>query len=259
MLRAGLFVLALSSGAIAAWLVSAMPAQQPIAAPAQQTDVPPKIEQVLVAATAGQQGEKLLPENLRWQPWPAEALHPELITQTARPQAQAELIGSSLRVAVLPGEPIVASKLAPPGTSYLSATLAPGMRAVAVSISAERTAGGFVLPNDRVDVVQAETCSLMEECTGTVTVRTVLRNVRVLAIDQSGSVSDLAAGLLGKTATLELDPAQAETLIGAQAVGSLSLILRSAADHGEVSDTKTEVTDVIRVWRKGAGEYVTVK
>lgn len=256
MLRPVLFVVALGSGAVSAWLVAATPVQQsaPVTVPS-----PAPLERVLVSTVEAEQGSILLAENVRWQPWPAEALNERFITWSTRPDAQNEVKGSVLRVNVVPGEPIFDAKLAAHGSNYLSAALARGMRAVAISISAERTAGGFVLPNDRVDVMQAVTCGPEDGCKGPMTVRTVLQNVRVLAIDQSGSVENPNSGLVGKTATLELDPAQAEHLIAAQASGVLSLVLRSAADNDQLQEARPEAKDTVRIWRSGVGEYVTFK
>ncbi len=120
------------------------------------------------------------------------------------------------------GEPIRDSKLASKDSGYMAAMLPSGKRAVAVRVSAESSAGGFILPNDRVDVLH----------TGKGGTRTLLTSIRVLAIDQN-AVDSGADTAVGKTATLELEPEQAEALAGAQASGALSLALRSTADNKE--------------------------
>ena len=255
MLRPVLFLVALGSGAISAWLVAATPVQQSSPAAAANPGPEVRLERVLVSTVEAEQGSVLLAGNVRWQPWPAEALNQGFITWSKQPEAPTEIAGSVLRVNVLPGEPIFGAKLAAPGSNYLSAALAAGMRAVAISISAERTAGGFVLPNDRVDVMQAVACPPEGSCKGPMTVRTVLQNVRVLAIDRT--VQNPDGGLVGKTATLEVNPDQAELLIAAQASGVLSLVLRSAADHDQLREAQPEAKDTVRIWRSGVGEYVT--
>lgn len=254
MLRIALFIIALTSGGVSAWLVSAMPASSP----AEPVVQPVSTEDVLVATIDLDQGMQVAAEHLRWQPWPAEALNASFILRSKQPGAADELAGSILRGRVVAGEPIVPGKLSPAGSSFLSAVLSPGKRAVAIGISAEKTAGGFVLPNDRVDVMLTVACQPEDGCAGTMTVRTILRNVRVLAIDQSGSDKNSEGVLVGKTATLELDPVEAETLVGAEASGTLSLVLRSAADHLD-QQSQVEESRTVRVWRSGVGEYVKLK
>jgi len=120
--------------------------------------------------------------------------------------------------------------------------LPPGKRAVAVRITAENTAGGFILPNDRVDVLHTLGSLDKPEGQKDYTTRTILSNITVLAIDQTldernkerDEKSKAKSAAVGKTATLELDPRQAELLIAAEAAGTLSLALRSTADNAEI-------------------------
>ena len=259
MLRALLLTVALASGGVAAWLVGAM---QPVGsgvADAAVSSEPVRTTQVLVAAAPVDQGAKLRADQLRWQLWPMEAVQDDYILRSDRANAIDELAGSIVRNRLAAGAPVLPSGTAPPESSFLSAVLSPGMRAVAIRVSAEKTAGGFVLPNDRVDVLLAEECRPQDGCKSGTTVRTILRNVRVLAIDQSGGESGSDDGvLLGKTATLELTPDQAETIIGAEASGTLSLVLRAAADHGEAPDTTRRSGRTVHVMRGGVSEYVSV-
>lgn len=254
MLRAILIIIALGSAGASAWLVSVMPtgATDPThaeAAPAPTTEI-------LVAAKNLEQGTQLVRAQLKWQPWPVEALNSSFILRSDEADAPAKLEGSIVLGKVVAGEPIVAAKLAAPGSSLLSAVLSPGKRAVAIAISAEQTAGGFVLPNDRVDVLLTVPCRPEDVCTGGMTVRTILRNVRVLAIDQSGSADNPQGVLIGKTATLELDPVESERVVGAAASGTLSLVLRSASDNAGVQDGDFNPATVVRIWRAGVSEYV---
>lgn len=259
MIRALLFSVALVSGGFAAWLVASTQSAETRTTDAGASVAVP-MDEVLVAARDVEQGVELLPEHLRWQNWPADAVDPAFIVRSLRPEAVEKLAGLVTRGSVTAGEPIVDKKLAPARSGFLSAVLTPGMRAVAISISAEKTAGGFVLPNDRVDVLLTVPCRPEDGCSAGMTVRTILRNVRVLAIDQSGKDSGGAENaLVGKTATLELDPLQVETLIGAEASGALSLVLRSAADHAAPADEASERSRTVRVRREGVSEYVTVR
>jgi pilus assembly protein CpaB len=112
----------------------------------------------------------------------------------------------------------------------MAAILPSGMRAVSTQISPETGAGGFILPNDHVDVILTRRESEKSGGSETQTSEMILKNIRVLAIDQTISEKDGQKVITGKTATLELSPRQAETLTLAQKLGSISLALRSIAD-----------------------------
>jgi pilus assembly protein CpaB len=129
----------------------------------------------------------------------------------------------------LEGEPIKEQKLIKASEGgVLAAILPSGMRAISTPIREETAAGGFILPNDRVDVIISRrvTSGRKEEHVS----ETVLRNVRVLAIGQAIEIKDGKKVANGKTATLELSPRQTETLSLAQSMGTISLALRSLAD-----------------------------
>lgn len=258
MLRVVLIIIALASGAVAAWLVGNM-SMNGTRNGTSPTSEEVRITEVLVAATDVAPGMPLRIEQLRWQTWPAETVQESFILRSERPDAPEEIAGSVVRGHLVAGAPIITENIAPAQTSFLSAVLSPGMRAVAIRVSAEKTAGGFILPNDRVDVLLAVPCRPADVCETGMTVRTILRDVRVLAIDQSGSDSASENVLLGKTATLELSPEQAETIVAAEASGALSLVLRSAADRGRAPDQPRETPRTVRVIRGGESEYVTIR
>ena len=241
MLRVGLLLVALAAGGIAAWLVIAArpgPAVASIEAATQD---------VLVASSDLLPAQALTTENLRWQAWPKSALNPVYITRSSRPDAPDVLAGSIARSRISVGEPIREENLIPRHAGFLATMLPAGKRAMAVRTSAESTAGGFIKPNDRVDVLHND---------GQAHVRTILRNVRVLAIDNvvDDTSKDEKANLIGKTATLELDPSQAEFLTAAQATGTISLSLRSVADNNDYSQQDRQT---IRIIRAGRTEIVT--
>ena len=106
------------------------------------------------------------------------------------------------------------------------------MRAVSTEISPETGAGGFILPNDHVDVILSRRDKEAEKAAGVEvhTSETILSNVRVLAIDQTVEEKNGQRVVVGKTATLELAPRQAETLALSRQLGTLSLALRSLVD-----------------------------
>src|SRR5438270_12341240 len=123
------------------------------------------------------------------------------------------------------------------------------MRAISTEISPETGAGGFILPNDHVDVILSRRDKEAEKASGVDvhTSETILANVRVLAIDQTVEEKNGQRVVVGKTATLELSPRQAETLTLARQLGSLSLALRSLLDASKVSeedDRKPEINTI---------------
>jgi pilus assembly protein CpaB len=245
LLRVILLIGALGAGGVAAWLVIA-------ARPEQVTKIveaPTVTQDVLVAAGDLLQAQTLTKQNLRWQAWPQVALNPVYITRSSRPDAIDSLAGAIVRNHMAAGEPVQEGNLTPRHAGYLSTVLPSGKRAMAVRISAESTAGGFILPNDRVDVLHSDGRSPVS--------RTILSNVRVLAIDQvvdeTTKTENSKANVIGKTATLELDPSQAEILTAAQAAGTLSLSLRSAADN---NDFQLSSRQAVRIIRAGHSEIL---
>ena len=235
-----LLVVALVAGGLAAFLVTrgGRPAPQQVV----QTEVVQEAKtQILVASAPIGVGERLGEVGLEWQEWPEGALRPEYVTISAMPDARAELSGAVARFEFFPGEPIREAKLVRADQGYLSAVLSEGMRGVSVGVAAVSSAGGFVVPNDHVDVVLTTQTAAGQQS------EVILSNVRVLAIGSrlgemgaSGGQEDPDAPAPTPTtfdnstiATLELDPAQAETLINASSLGQLTLTLRSVVDFNK--------------------------
>ncbi len=183
-------------------------------------------------------------------------MNPTYIQKQTRPDAVEALKGSIVRSQFVAGEPIREVKLARPGSGFLSAILPSGMRAVAVRVSANNTAGGFILPGDRVDVVQTVAQQSGADGPAENVSRTILDNIKVLAIDQTVGEKEGEAVVVGKTATLELDPAQVELVTAAEASGTLSLALRSMADAAEVvgSEERQRQSGTVRIYRAGRGQ-----
>src|SRR5262249_53161737 len=133
---------------------------------------------------------------------------------------------------------------------YMAAILPSGMRAVSTEISPETGAGGFILPNDRVDVILSKRANNDAKQGNKQPVsETILTNVRVLAIDQTVEEKNGQRVVVGKTATVELSPRQAETLTQARQLGTLSLALRSLLDANkatevEDNDQKSDINTV---------------
>ena len=233
MLRILLLTVALTAAAGAAMMVKSVAPEANATNAGDQTP-PMAVAEVLVAAVDLPAGATLRAEDLRWQVWPADAVNATFIRYSQDSTAPQDYAGMVLRAPLRAGTPVLSDQIGDTASGFLSAVLTPGMRAVAIPVSAERTAGGFILPNNRVDVLLALGCEGAEDgCELGVRVRTILRDVRVLAIDQAGQEQPEGnSAIVGKTATLELSPADAETLIAAEAAGRLSLVLRSVKDEG---------------------------
>lgn len=197
---------------------------------------------VLVAAADIPVGNTLSEADLRWLDWPAAGVPAGVIRKDEAPEVEKELIGQLARVAIQGSEPIRREKLIrTDGTGFLSAVLPSGKRAIAISTDSRgaNTAGGFILPNDRVDVIRT-----FEEDSGgrrgdrnseNYVSETILTNVRVLAIGQNIQERNGEKVVVGETATLELDPRQVEIVAQGQKGGTLSLALRSLKDANEAA------------------------
>jgi len=220
----------------------------------------PKVEtsEVLVASSALQPGTKLDPAMVRWQEWPKKSVDASFLTHETVPDVAKYSEKAVVRSPLVSGEPITDTKVVQSDTAgFMAATLTPGMRAVSVGISVETGAGGFILPNDRVDVIMTRHSPDANETGGNdFQTRVILNNVRVLAIDQtvenksdtSKTGSDNGSEtVIGQTATLELSSEQAQILtVAQQSSDRLTLALRSVADsHPSPADAAADATDLI--------------
>lgn len=187
--------------------------------------------EVLVAKADIRLGDSLQTGDLKWQAWPRAAATGTYITKSRKPKAVSDLTGAIARAPFLSGEPIKEQKLIKASDGGVMAAILPaGMRAVSTPISEESAAGLFILPNDRVDVVLTRRIRSSGGRGDEHVSDTLFRNVRILAIGQAieSKVDEKTAR--GNTATLELSPTQAETLVLARSMGEISLSLRSLTD-----------------------------
>jgi pilus assembly protein CpaB len=258
--RIAVLAIALGAGGIAAYLVSGSD-ERP--APAQPVAQLPTVD-VLVAKSEIALGQKVKPEDLQWQTWPQATASGLFIRKNERPNATTEITGSIARSSFIAGEPIREQKLVKAdGSGFMAAILPGGMRAVSTEISPESAVGGFILPNDRVDVVLTQRLKdpLHPEIPEIVRSQVLLSNIRVLAIDQAPKEKDGQSTLVGKTVTLELKPEQEGTLASGRQAGTLSLVLRSIADANAVEiDTHIETNGSnINIVRYGVPRTTTVQ
>ena len=253
--RARIVVLtvAICAGGVAAYLASGSDnSAPPPAAPVAQL---PTVD-VLVAKNDIGLGQTVKPEDVQWQTWPSATASSAFIRRNERPEGATQVAGSIARAPFIQGEPIRDQKLVKPeGSGFMAAILPTGMRAISTEISPETGAGGFILPNDRVDVLLTRRLKNPDPGgSDIVTSEIILANVRVLAIDQAPKEKDGQNAVVGKTVTLELNPAQTATLSAARQSGTLSLALRSIVDvkMSEITlDDSAQKRDGISIIRYG--------
>ncbi len=216
------------------------------------------VAEVLVASGDIEAGHIVTPSQLKWQAWPEDNIAEQFIRRDMDPDAVEELDGAVARTMIFAGEPVRNSKLAIAGPGgFLAATLPTGMRAVSAPISERNSAGGFILPNDRVDVLLTQNVPDPANPDNEIlTTETVLENIRVLAIDQVLEEEDGAKVVVGDVATLELTPRQAEVLALVQQLGDISLILRSILDGDPDVHTPNAAEHLLTGGRRGEGVTV---
>ena len=231
---------------------------------------PPPVAQlptvdILVARSDIGLGQTVKPEDLQWQTWPAATASNSFMRKDANANAIQDITGSIARSPFIQGEPIREQKLVKAdGSGFMAAILPTGMRAVSTEISPETGAGGFILPNDRVDVLLSKRDKNPDRSgADIINSEVILTNVRVLAIDQAPKEKDGTNALVGKTVTLELKPEQTETLARARQSGTLSLALRSIADVN-AADIKTDDSnrkrgETVNVIRYGVASQATMQ
>lgn len=246
--RVILIAVALIAGGVAAYLAATLQPPPPPPAEVVREVVSMPTTRVLVASKPILVGERVSASALEWTEWPEAALRPEFITDAAQPGAATDMTGAVARAEITAGEPILPGKLVHADGSYLAGMLGAGMRGVSVPVTAESASGGFIAPNDRVDVI-----STRVNATGQYT-ETILRNVRVLALnkklakesEEDGEADRSAAAFSGKAlATLELSEKQAELVVNALAAGQLTLVIRAITDTEDAATAEQRAANQV--------------
>jgi pilus assembly protein CpaB len=253
--RIVVLTVAICAGGAAAYLASGSDPKPVAETPQMDTT------DVLVARGDIPLGQTVTPDDLQWQSWPTTTASSSFIRRNDRAEAMSQIVGSIARSPFMAGEPIRETKLVKGnGSGFMAAILPTGMRAISTEISPETGAGGFILPNDKVDVILTKRDKVADRSGSSVDVinsETILVNVRVLAIDQTVGEKDGQKVVVGKTATLELKPEQAESLARARQSGTLSLALRSLVDAGQQDIIITDKGDTVNVVRYGIPTTMT--
>ena len=248
--RLVILLIAAAAAIGAVFLVRSMQAPAPavaaadVAAPAPvPVEIP--LKQILVANNTIPAGKFVSLDDLKWQGWPADAQMDSFIDKEKEAEALEKMVGAVARFDIVAGEPVTKTKLQHPGTAgFMSVMLTQGMRAVSIEIETETAAGGFIQPNDRVDVIltrEVETANAQANPLAGIRSDLILQNVRVLAIDQVYGTPPMENGegeartgqgavIVGSRATLELSERDATLVNTARKAGDISLTLRSIAD-----------------------------
>jgi pilus assembly protein CpaB len=251
---------AIGAGGIAAYLASGSDDKPAPAQPVAQMQT----VDILVAKLDIGLGQSVKPTDLQWQTWPSATASSSFISRASKADAIKEITGSIARSPFIAGEPIREQKLVKAdGSGFMAAILPAGYRAISTEISPETGAGGFILPNDRVDVLLTKRDKNPDKTGPDVpNSEVILSNIRVLAIDQAPKEKEGASALVGKTVTLELKPEQAEILARSRQSGSLTLALRSIADINAVEKPDDQLNrrgENLNVIRYGIASQQTVQ
>jgi pilus assembly protein CpaB len=279
-----LFVAAIAALALALLVRSMTAARKPAPVVAVAEPVQP-MTRVLVAKQDLKVADRISADNVGWEPWPSNSVSAIYITggvvatqasltataanaveNVARgDQALQSLAGVLVREPIAKGEPLVQSKLVRGDGSFMAVKLPKGMRAMSIPVNAESDAGGFVLPGDQVDVVLSlkNQGGAGPDAARAPSSRLVMRNIKVLAIDQNTEPKAQQAAMVGSTATLEIPEDDIDALARAKTQGDLALVLRSYADaagpSGRVGPPASlDLGDVVRVYRSGQVTEVRV-
>jgi pilus assembly protein CpaB len=228
---------------------------------------PVNVDQVLVATRDLPYGTEITDPDTNWVDWPKNSVPVGAISKSESPNAKEDLKSSYVRIPISGGEPVHKDRLIKGVTAGLMSTMLPsGKRAVAIDVTLNNTAGGFILPNDRVDVIRTYRDTEASKDLGheVYNSEVVLSNVRVLAMGQTVEKKGAEPVVTGSTATLELDPRQAELVILAQRTGQLVLSLRPITDAivkdaAAEAPTNTDENDTLTVVRHGISTNMRTK
>jgi pilus assembly protein CpaB len=198
------------------------------------------MSEVLVASSNLAPGQSLTADQVRWEKWPTASVDSSFITHQTAASEEAAVKETVVRAPIIAGQPITNGAIVHgDAAGFMAASVTPGMRAVSISINTDAGAGGFILPNDRVDVILTRKIGTAEPVV--VTSEILLSDVRVLAVDQQYKQDKDTKAVNAKSATLELTPGQAEIISRAQMAGMLSMALRPLGDTTEVASLEDKL------------------
>jgi pilus assembly protein CpaB len=221
--------------------------------PKVEAKIPPPVpmSEILVADSALTPGRVLAANQVRWEKWPSASVDATFITRNSVATIDQAVKGTVVRMPLVAGQPITTTAIVHgDAAGFMAAMLMPGMRAISINITTDSGAGGFILPNDHVDLILARK---LEGSPPRVQAKTILTGIRVLAVDQTFKQEKDTKTVIGKTATLEVAPDQAQKVEAAENLGTLSLSLRplAEAETPVASNTSDDGAPQISVIRYG--------
>jgi pilus assembly protein CpaB len=229
MLLVGALIVAIGTALAARSMFAGAAAPQAEAAQPQLISGP----KVLVAQRALPAGTIITADAMSFQAWPRDMVQDAYFIDGEADMGK--LMGTVVRFPITAGQPVTQGALVAPGDrGFLAAALGAGMRAITISVSAKTGVGGFIFPGDRVDLMLTQTVNGEGGGAALKTAETILRNIRVLATDQSTETEKVEGKTVVRkfsTVTLEVTPRIAEKVAVAQTLGTLTLSLRSIADN----------------------------
>ncbi len=266
-------ILIVLGGAVAVAFVVAMLVQVTLGGKKEPQVVEEAKLEVLVATKNLSIGRELKEGDLRWQSWPKGSVFSGAIIRKDNKKSS-EVLQGRLRRDVTEGEPVLRSALlAESKGNFVAASLDPGMRAVAIKVSAESMVGGFIGPGDHVDVIltykekidndddDPRVQDLINRNLSKVATETILQNIMILAIDQTATRPDDDKIKVAKTVSVAVDIYAAEKLALATEMGELTLALRGIGDDKVITEKWPTITDarLTSIYDEVSAEYENFK
>jgi pilus assembly protein CpaB len=234
-----MIALAVVFGGAAVFLAKTWLAHQADLNAAMHTSEPASATTLVVAAEPLRFGMPLTSSSLREISWPSDSLPAGAYAKID------QFLSEGNRVviqAMEPYEPVLKNKVTGPGQrAGLASLVTEGQRAVTIRVNDVNGVAGFILPNDRVDVV----LSRHEGNANNSAADVVLQNVRVLAIDQVADDQKTEPSIV-KAVTIETNMTGAQKVSLASLVGTLSLTLRHAGDVASLQTKRITLGDLSR-------------
>jgi pilus assembly protein CpaB len=221
--------------------------RQTIVREAEPLKIEKPAKSVLVAHVDIKRGQILRPEDTSWQIWPEGGIDKNYVVlggPPVPPKTPESFAGSVARNSIPAGEPITEGRVIAPGNrGFMAAVLRPGMRAISVPVTITSGIAGFIFPGDQVDLMLTYVVPAASLGPGFEhkAVETVLRNVRIIAVDQRME-SKAGEAVPAHTATLEVTPKQGEVIALASKIGEMSLALRSLVPTSQEASATEQAT-----------------
>ncbi len=247
-------VIIVLAGAMVVAVLVAVLVQVSLGGKKKQAEQVAKVE-VLVASKDLGIGSELKPDSVRWQEWPKSSIFPGAVVREGEQNVETALTGRLARD-VAKGEPVLRNALLGQSKgNFVAASLEPGMRAVAIEVSAASMVGGFLGPGDFVDIIltyketiktdkaNVQATAMIELNLDQVATETILQNIKVLAVDQMAKRPEEEKIKVGKTVTLAVSVQEAEKLALAQKMGDLTLALRAVGDQAMIEKSWPTTSD----------------